>query len=822
MSNPFAVFRKNRNYWMAGLVLLAILAFVVAPAIDQASQAFRGSGGENATVVRWDGGKITRADLSNAMQKHGQLVRFLSLLAQEVIDSGGQPQVPGFAYDSQSQQIMSLGIQTGGSEMDLCRTRIRANYAKRLGIELDDRAIDEYILAFCDNRVSSERLREILFEATDGRLSNYELREQLKQELAAIILLQTARSGLAPHTPGELFQNFAKLNRTAQVEAFPVFVEDYVSQVTGEPSPAEIQAIYEAGIGRIPNPNSPQPGFARPYRANVEYVEANMQNWIDREKEKLTEEQIRAEYERRVELGQLQVPVEADAAEGDAPAEGASSEPQSPSSLPATSEIRPPSPSNQPSEPAASTDTPTESPTEDEGAATEDNPRENGDRETETPSNDDQDAGQDSDSDTTDSDSTEPAPDAADQASIAAEPVQFVAFLPQQERDDLPPPVVQPPQLGAGDTDSSADNQPAGTSGDGGDGSTVATPAGATADPAATQSPEMRTQTFEEARDSIADSLASEVAAPALRQALDELYEGVMRRYYNEYRQYVAFRDSEAEVQGEGVEEPAKPNLQQEAEKRGLTYATTGLTDGFTLMQTQFGQGSNVQDGNSTVGNSVAEVVSNPRVDLYRPLKSIYFDQSAFQQGRMPEFFQYLFWKTEEAEAAMPELNEVREEVIDAWKIQQARRLAADAADKLAASIKPSSEAPWEAALGTAEQSLVIEPEPFTWMSQGQFIEPSIVPRLDSVGESFMARVFSAEEGQAVVAPNNGETVFYVVRLEQFSPDMNDLQERFNADPIKSGAITLARQESDMMVINWYENLEQELNVEWQMSFDEF
>ena len=92
MSNPLAVFRKNRNYWMAGLVLLAILAFVVAPAIQTASEAFRGGADAQggAVVVRWDGGKMTVADVRHATIQHGRLVRFLNALAQKVLDAGGQ------------------------------------------------------------------------------------------------------------------------------------------------------------------------------------------------------------------------------------------------------------------------------------------------------------------------------------------------------------------------------------------------------------------------------------------------------------------------------------------------------------------------------------------------------------------------------------------------------------------------------------------------------------------------------------------------------------------------------------------------------------
>src|SRR5690606_34182990 len=148
MSNPFATFRKNKNYWMAALVLLSLFAFVIAPAIMQIQDSLGGGTGNNAVAVRWNGGKMTVADVQNTMQKHGALVRFLSELADEVVKAGGQPKVPGFFYDPQSQQVLGLGIQTSSDEESIARTRILADKANRLGVEFSDEAVDEFIMAF--------------------------------------------------------------------------------------------------------------------------------------------------------------------------------------------------------------------------------------------------------------------------------------------------------------------------------------------------------------------------------------------------------------------------------------------------------------------------------------------------------------------------------------------------------------------------------------------------------------------------------------------------------------------------------------------------
>ncbi len=419
MSNPFATFRKNKNYWMAALVLLSILAFVVAPAIMQVQDSLRGGGPDNAVVVRWSGGKMTVGDLQNSMQKHGALVRFLNGLAREVVEAGGQPDVPGFQFNPQTKQILALGIDTTGTEESICRTRILADKAKRLGVEFTDDAIDDFILAFCDGKVSTKRMNELLRDASDGRLSNFDVRELLKQELASMVVLSTGTTGLYATVPGEAYQDFLKLNQTAKVEAFPVFVADHIEQVKGQPTNSEIQAIYELGSNRMADPNSPDPGLVRPYQTNIEYVEANLQAWVDREKAKLTEEQLRAEYDRRVALEQLKVPVNSPTAPAD-PAAGSTPTVGGESVTPATP--------------------PVETPTADKPAA------ETPAAAAETPAADKPAAETSSDKDKLDL--SPPAPPATDQSSQNKRQIHLVSLV-QEGNDDQPPPVVQPPQLDA-------------------------------------------------------------------------------------------------------------------------------------------------------------------------------------------------------------------------------------------------------------------------------------------------------------------------------------------------------------------------------------
>jgi hypothetical protein len=785
MSNPFATFRKNRNYWMAALVLLAILAFVVAPAIDQASRAFRGSGSENAVAVRWNGGKMTVADLQNTAQKHGSLVRFLTALAREVIEAGGEPKVPGFFYDPQSKQILGLGIQVGSDEETICRTRILADEAKRLGVEFDDQAIDDFLIAYCDSRIPTERLAKILYEASDGRLSNFEVRELLKKELAAMVVQRTAMTAFYTHAPGETYQDFLKLNRTAKVDAFPVFVADYVSKVTGQPTESEIQAIYDAGITRIANPNSPEPGLVRPYQANIEYVEANMQEWTNRQKSLLTEEQLRAEYDRQAALGQLQVPVTADDGTGESPGDSPAASEAAPGDKQPAVEEGAAGNASDAEQPADATEPDTTPVAEPEPSSLEPS-------EPEQPSADALELSPPAEN-AAKEEAGNATPSPGDQSSRNDGRQHYVALLQEEAASaGFPPPVVQPPQLDP-DAQQTATQLPA--------------------------APAMRTQTFEEAREGIADSLARDAAITSLEAAMKNLYDNVMNPYFGAYQLYAAFRDAEIKDEEDAVEEPVKPNLKKLAEEAGLTYGQTGLTDGFRLSQTQVGRG-NIRQDESGISGQVANAAMDPSVKLFKPFRSNYFDQEALRSGQMPEFFQYLVWKSEERQAYVPELAEVREEIVDIWKRQQARTLAENAARELSKKIG-SGEDPWAGALSTAEQALIVEPEPFTWISRfGEYNMTSTVPKLeavgDAVGNEFMQNVFATQSGQATVAPNQNRSIYYVVRLLEFAPEEDSLRQRFADDPVKAGANAITREQSDRMTRDWFESLYNELGVEWQ------
>ncbi|MGN6543446.1 MAG: hypothetical protein ACTHK7_00230, partial [Aureliella sp.] len=700
-------------------------------------------------------------------------------------------------------------------------------------------------------------------------------------ELSAVVMERIALAGVnyegAPLvTPGTLWENYLKLNQSARIEAYPVLAGDFVKQVKDAPSDAEIRQLYDAGAANFPSPNSPQPGFRRRYQANVEYVSGSWNKLLEVEKAKIGEEALRAEYDRLVGLGGLQVPVESpqpgkEAAPGETKPGDAKPNEEKPSEE---------KPSEQkPDEAKSSEGKQAEQPTDGQPPA----PKAEGDKAEGDKAEGDkaqQDKSESKKEDEAKSGGDQPANDASDkdQADLKSQSravgrdgqIRLVAF--QQEGDDeksdgeksddeksdkksdkksedkksddkqsdekpadaqssdAPPPVENPPSpenLNASAAtkpaaDSAKSPAPAAKDGEAKaeeakpeeakpeeakpseaqpDAAQAAAGAAAPAAAGAGNTP-MRTQTFEEARDSLARTLAMSVVRDQLQAKLQKI-ESAM----NAYRTKKQMERLNAEAGRKSAGEPAKIDLKKLAEEEGLTYGSTGMIDGFRLASTPIGR--------SMIGNqALANTVMTPEVELFTPVRSMFIEM---ENPTEPDFQEFVSWKIDAVPAYTPELNDIRDEVIEAWKTQRARVLAEEEARKLADKLKSAGDEPWKSVLDAQKQTLVVNPPPFTWMSPPREMfaaaQISFVQGLDTVGQDFMQRVFATRPGQVTVAPNQGLNTYYVVRVLELTPTADQLRQNFEIS--RGRARQLAFPERERMFADWYDTIERKLNVQW-------
>ena len=327
MSSPFAIFRKNQKLWMAGAVFIALVSFVIAPAI----QSYSGSGskssrgGPNPVVASWTGGSVRLDEVELEWEQVYYANAFLRKLASDVIQKGGTPNVPGFSPD-----LSSLGITSDRDSRErIIERKLLISEANRMGIHFDDESVKIFLERFVDGKIDGNEIKKTLFAATNGKMNLFDFNRFMREELTKNVVLHLAGTGLLFEdrrdsrllarppltTPSKNWQDFLKFNREAKIQAFPVFVNDFESQVKGKPSEKEVQEIYKEGkdITRSRRVIATQPAFMRPKTVNFEFLSIDAEKIIVEQMALVPEATLLAEYERRVNEKQFRVPVEPEA-----------------------------------------------------------------------------------------------------------------------------------------------------------------------------------------------------------------------------------------------------------------------------------------------------------------------------------------------------------------------------------------------------------------------------------------------------------------------------------------------------------------------------
>jgi hypothetical protein len=147
-----------------------------------------------------------------------------------------------------------------------------------------------------------------------------------------------------------------------------------------------------------------------------------------------------------------------------------------------------------------------------------------------------------------------------------------------------------------------------------------------------------------------------------------------------------------------------------------------------------------------------------------------------------------LVWKTAFIAAYTPPLDKIRDQVVQAWKLIEARELVRKRAEQLAELARQDSSQPLRQTLGAQPGIEVIETQPFTWMTQGnvafdfgaqQPTRLSSVDELSQIGPEFMQKVFSMKVGEIGVAWNHPQSVMYAFQLKELEPSLDVLHARF-------------------------------------------
>jgi hypothetical protein len=848
VASPFAVFRRNQKIMLAVVGVAAMVAFVVFdPLMRYVGGSSRGKA-ENPVVVETRFGDLRASELQALRYQRTLVEQFLMRVTQQaVLKQFGQANIDSRWLTGAVQQQFAMWHgqimqrSATGPEEAAVETMVLAERAKQMGLVISDQSINDMIKQLSANSLSAEELQQIIHTLQPQRpISVAKLFDALRTELLAAQYMQFFTQSLTDIPPAQRFEYYSRLNRRAKTEVMALAVADFVDQVP-DPSDAELKAFYEKYKDQESDPTSPDPGFKEPKRATFQYFKAALDPLTEKLKDEVTEEEIKKYYDENkrnfpaMSLDSSAKPGEESAA-GEKPAESApagekpadAKPEEKPADAPAAEE-KPAEPQaapaeEKPTEPAPSEEKPAEEKPAETPAATEEKPAEEAPLETpQTSLQRDrsqrgagqtfrlvstaalQEEGEAQEAGPALGDAAQAASDPPAEEKAAEEKPAETQPAPEQPAEAAPPasaPAAEAPAEAKTPTDAPAAEKPVAEKpaeekpADPGDEVVKEPPV-----PEAQQF-----EPFEKVRDEIREMLARDKASQRLNEQFEEL-SATMRRFTDDYDVYTTDK---------GINPKAVAPVP-------LNFAE--LAKGKDVESFELKSATPLQAAKEDIGKSF-RAIQNPSGGPGRTVPFIDFAYADTLPEYKPEVDQdaennfYLFWKTQEEPAYVPPLDEVREKVVRAWKMDKARELAKKRGEEYAAQARALKK-PLKDAFGSQANLKVADTAPFSWMTLGNVpTQPGAAPRLsevdgvDQAGPEFMKTVFGLPVGGLGVALNEPQDTAYVVQVLDFEPAQVQLRDDFAMEN-PNRYMAAARDDQIAIFRDWIADLNKEAGVHW-------
>jgi hypothetical protein len=819
MSSPFKIFRKNKKVMFAGLTIMAMIAFVVIPAVLQNSGSWQGSQ-DPVVVTTTKYGNLTQRELSNLRYRHECVVGILSGIGGRV-----------FGIDEQRLRPGVESMLGGVSEEQLVNRWLEGKKASEIGIQVSDKSVRELLANNNDslvaffmknpnfarylpvlmqgkgiNKLAAKDINEVLGRFKQQHLTEDMFVQMVREELKVQEFESAFLGSIRGIPPGQRWDYYCRTHQRAQIECISVPVKPFAEAIK-KPDDKVLQEYFKKYEDKVADPNLPEPGFRVPQKVEVEYFVADLKKFAA--PENVSDDEIQTYYEKDAKrYDELNKKVlfnkTQDAADKKAAAEKESAKKDS-------AEKETPAEGQKPAEeakPAADGTSPTQPEGEKKDAEKKDGEPPAADKPAENPA-------------------TNPADKPADNAgektsSVGSSPYHMVSLSVDENKDNPDQPKPDAPKTETPKADAPAAN-----------GDALAKPADATpteAKPseAAPQTPAPnepagavteqpatpRRQLTEEVRKEIRDRVAVDKVLAVFAKL-----ETAMRENSMEWKRYDA-----AKLHGQtDVKEPSRLDFAGLAKQYGVESGGTGLKDLWEMRETEIGKSTRL----------IVEKSQVVRVD--RPFLYCVFDGPAkhaeigthspvVSEGG-DNFF--LSWKVKDIKEAAPKWDDpaVQKQVFEAWRLEQARKPALEKAKGLADQAMKSKMPLAEAFAGAADIK-VISPPVFSWMTAGldpmnpQYRLNTDVSDVDLPGEEFMKTVFTLNEMGVGTALNMPKTVAYVIQVEKFEPTTDMLWKRFLEDefPLYASA---GMEDRDAAVTALFDELKKEAGLKWERKADQ-
>ncbi len=809
MASPFRVFRKNVKPMLAIITVLLILAWLGGGALTSimggSDGGARSAGGDaRAVAVRWDGGSLTNQEVNNLVMRRRLLNSFLQQVemggARTAYEAGVEPS------ELRVQRLLGPDTPQQGIEQSVVETKLLADAARQAGMRVSDATIVQYLDQLGRGRVTRPDMRKILNGmGSHTRLSIDDIMGALREEMLAHNYINSNQYAFGTVTPEQRWKDWLRVNDRVVIEAAAIPAESFLVDVK-EPTEAELQAFFEkkddrgtkyseresspelVGTTELP---SPTPGFRIPRKIDVQFIEANYDIFLANAEERVTDEEIAKYYEAHkdpmfVKAAMDLMEDKGQQKETTKPENGAAPDAKG------ASDSRP---SEEPAMPPAAESK--EAPAEGKATTDEEKP---------AAPDDVQPPAKDGDEDAAAKDGK--------QSSLhvrSKTPFRLAAFLQDAEQGD------------AAKADASKSDDPAATeakSTDAPDKPAETTPPPTTTPPAAapaTTPPAPKKPLEFQPLDEVKDIIRRRLAEDKVAEELTKLTRDIQGALDVDSSTYLG----EILAAHEDKKEPPAPpksltDLAPLAEKYGLKTGTTGPMSVLQMRDTPVGKSAVVDLNKSLIGM----LFFSRDADLYQPFTTTDIDGNRF-----------IVLKTSDTPGRIPALADVRDEVVKAWKANQAADLAEKHAQELA---KKAQEAktPLPAFFADDKNIKVVRTDPFSELTGGDVgyangqlqRQPYRLSQPDGItapGPDFMKEVFQLKDGQVGVALNHDHTIAYVIRLVEHQPPLNDLRSEYLAEANTwPGLGTMIQGHAQEVASSLVADITKNSNLKWQRDKD--
>ncbi len=828
----FRFFRRYQKTLIVVAGVFCMLAFIVADPLAQMLSSGGGGGGRDLdeVAVKWDGGQLTRGELGKLMQSRRIAANFMGSIYQlghELAPEGVPDLVTPFISNPNAREFPE----------DTVQTHILANEARRMGMTITDDTIAKYLAELGLNQVGQSDMRgiiEALSSQGQGRISVNYLFDAVREEMLAGLLRSSYRYAVSAEMPQERYREWLEANDEIFIEAVGIPVTESLVDV-GEPTEEELKKLFDEYKDAYPRPvflpggvelPQPKPAFGIPRRVTLQYLRANPEKFREQIAAEITDEAVAKFYEENKSLYlKTDFDLGGDDPAGSDPAgsDPAGSDPTGSvpagddpeTGEPSSSETTPEGSDDEADEAESAGDESTDKPVDEstDGETPADNATTNDTSTNETEAGVPAVTEDEGEAESTDAAPSDENPPQA--ASRNSSPFQLAAF--QQEETD---------ESASANEESPTDDAPAGsdvapatdvetTEIEKTDAVAESTEAQATEGelPATT----LEYKPLEEVADEIRDSLANAKVAEKIAEITDKVYNQLTVDFRN-------YQGKVLDAEGLGKPVPVPPvsltDLTRLAAEYGLEYEKTKPLSQFELRDdVPVGMSAEiVRTGAATAESLLVNIAFGDMFDDYEPIRSMSVDGSSYVTMRIAD-----------DPRKVPKFEDVRDEVVKAWRMQQAADIAQKRAEALATKIE-QADVSLKDYFADDPNREVVEPAAFARITPGDMSPTSFMVNyrmsqpegIEAAGPDFINKVFEAETGDVLAIENFDRSIAYIVRVKSHLKTPEKLRETFLTETDSwLGRYTMLQANRSAAQQRLFGDLFDAKNIEWQIELNE-